>query len=82
MNVDPKGTGWVQRYLDAWNSHDGRQVAAFMAEDVTYEDLAGGAAYRGRYEVARYVAATHAWSADYRFVIVTAQPRSLFAGRC
>ncbi|MGH9279114.1 MAG: ester cyclase [Acidimicrobiales bacterium] len=65
--------GWVQRYLDAWNSHDGRQVAAFMAEDVVYEDLAGGAVYHGRDEVAGYVAATHVWSGDYRFVTVTTQ---------
>ncbi|MDQ4097495.1 MAG: nuclear transport factor 2 family protein [Actinomycetota bacterium] len=73
MNVDTTGTGWVQRYLDAWNSHDGGQVAAFMAEGVTYEDLAGGTTYRGRDEVASYVAATHEWSGDYRFVIVTTQ---------
>ncbi len=44
-----------------------------MAADVIYEDLAGGAIYRGRDEVADYVAATHVWSDDYRFVIVTAQ---------
>ena len=67
------GTEWVQRYLDAWNSHDGARVAAFMVEDVAYEDLAGGATYQGRDEVAAYVAATHAWSSDYRFVTVTVQ---------
>lgn len=73
MDAESTGPGWVAAYLDAWNSHDGAQVAAFMAEDVTYEDLAGGATYHGRNEVAGYVAATHAWSADYRFVTVTTQ---------
>ena len=66
-------TDWVTHYLDAWNTHDGGPVAAFMAADVDYEDLAGGARYQGRDEVARYVEATHVWSSDYRFVVVTAQ---------
>ncbi len=66
-------TAWVAPYHDAWNSHDGGRVAAFMAEDVTYEDLAGGAVFHGRDEVAAYVAATHVWSTDYRFVAVTTQ---------
>ena len=66
-------TEWVGRYLDAWNTHDGSAVAAFMAEDVTYEDLAQGAVYRGRDGVAGYVGATDVWSSDYRFVVVTAQ---------
>ena len=66
----------MQRYLAVWNTHDGSQVATFMADDVTYEDLAGGATYYGRDEVAGYVAATHEWSSDYRFVIVAAQSSS------
>jgi steroid delta-isomerase-like uncharacterized protein len=66
-------TEWVHRYLAAWNSHDGEEVAAFMSEDVVYEDLAGGAIYHGRAGVAGYVAATHVWSGDYRFVVVTTQ---------
>lgn len=48
-------TIWVERYLAAWNSHDGAQVAAFMTDDVTYEDLAQGAAYVGHEGVAAYV---------------------------
>jgi steroid delta-isomerase-like uncharacterized protein len=71
--VLPMETEWVHRYLNAWNSHDGDEVAAFMSEDVVYEDLAGGATYHGRTEVAGYVAATHVWSGDYRFVVVTTQ---------
>ena len=66
-------TEWVSRYLEAWNSHDGAAVAAFMAEDVTYEDLAQGGVYRGRDGVEAYVQGTHQWSGDYRFVVVSAQ---------
>src|SRR5687768_17300417 len=67
------GTYWVQEYLDAWNSHDGNQVAAFMSEDVTYEDLAGGETYHGHAGIIDYVTQTHVWSSDYRFLVVSAQ---------
>jgi steroid delta-isomerase-like uncharacterized protein len=70
------GTEWVHDYLDAWNSHEGARVAAFMADDVSYEDLAGGATYHGHDEVIGYVAQTHEWSSDYRFVTVTTQQSS------
>ena len=65
------GAEWVDGYLDAWNSHDGTRVAAFMAPDVTYEDLSSGDVYRGRAEVQAYVEGAHQWSDDYRFVTVT-----------
>ena len=67
------GPEWVARYLDAWNSHDGGQVGAFMAEDVTYDDLAQSAVYQGRDAVRAYVEQTHAFSSDYRFELLTAQ---------
>ena len=46
---------WAERYLEAWNSHDGRQVAAFMADDGTYEDLAMGTMCEGPDAVAELV---------------------------
>jgi steroid delta-isomerase-like uncharacterized protein len=64
---------WVDGYLAAWNSHDGSRVAAFMAEDVTYEDLSSGAVYEGRDAVRGYVEQTVAFSGDYRFVTVSTQ---------
>ena len=39
---------WKDQYLDAWNSHDGGQVAALMAENVRFEDLADGVVHDGR----------------------------------
>ena len=67
------GTEWVDAYLAAWNSHDGGQVAAFMAEDVTYEDFASGGTFHGREGVRTYVGQTHQWSADYTFSTMSAQ---------
>lgn len=67
------GPQWVEGYLDAWNSHDGRQVAAFMAEGVVYDDLASGLVHRGRDAVQAYVEQTVAFSSDYRFVTVSTQ---------
>ncbi|MDP1804787.1 MAG: nuclear transport factor 2 family protein [Acidimicrobiales bacterium] len=64
---------WIDGYLAAWNSHDGRQVAAFMAEDVVYDDLASGLVHRGRDAVQAYVEQTVAFSDDYRFVTVSTQ---------
>jgi steroid delta-isomerase-like uncharacterized protein len=62
---------WVDGYLAAWNSHDGSQVAAFMTEDVVYDDLASGLVHHGRDAVQAYVEQTHGFSGDYRFVLVT-----------
>lgn len=67
------GTEWVADYLAAWNSYDGHRVAAFMADDVIYEDLSSGDVHRGRDAVRAYVEATAAFSSDYRFVTVGAQ---------
>jgi len=64
---------WAERYLEAWNSHDGRQVAAFMADDGTYEDLAMGTMCEGPDAVAELVAQSHTFSGDYRFVPVSKQ---------
>ena len=65
------GAEWVDGYLDAWNSHDGGQVATFMAEDVVYDDLASGLVHRGRDAVKAYIEQTHAFSSDYRFITVS-----------
>ena len=53
--------------------HDARRVAAFMAEDVIYEDLAQGAVFQGQEGVERYVEQTHQFSSDYRFVTLSFQ---------
>jgi steroid delta-isomerase-like uncharacterized protein len=66
-------TEWVERYLAAWNSHEGGQVVAFMTEDVRYEDLAQGALYEGHTGVEAYIQGADEWSSDYRFVVVSSQ---------
>jgi steroid delta-isomerase-like uncharacterized protein len=66
-------TEWMDRYLDAWNSHDGTQVAAFMATGATYEDLALGALHTGREAIGAFASEAHEFSSDYRFVPVSQQ---------
>jgi steroid delta-isomerase-like uncharacterized protein len=68
-----QGAGWLERYLDAWNSHDPARVVEFMAEDAAYEDLALGVAHEGREAIAAFVAEAAAFSSDHRFVSVSVQ---------
>jgi steroid delta-isomerase-like uncharacterized protein len=64
---------WYEHYLDAWNSRDGSQVAGFMADDVTYEDLALGVTHKGAQAVVAFVEETARFSSDYVFTAVGAQ---------
>src|SRR4051794_20053685 len=65
-------THWVNGYVDAWNSHDGDQVVALMAEDVTFEDVAAGQTHVGHDAVKAFVAETHQWSSDVVMEVVSA----------
>lgn len=62
---------WMQRYLEAWDSHDPARVGAFVAEDATYEDLAVGQMHRGRAAIEAFVATSHEFSRDYGFVPIS-----------
>src|SRR4051812_7266711 len=45
---DEAMSDWMQRYWDAWNSHDADRVAEMMAETVTFADVGLGTTYQGR----------------------------------
>ena len=64
---------WISQYLDAWNSHDGAKVAAFMAPDATYEDLALGVIHEGREAIKAFVDEAEQFSKDYTFTSVSEQ---------
>jgi len=65
---------WWQPYLDAWNAHDGRAVAEWMAEDASYEDIALGEVHRGRADIAGWIDGMAAeFSSDFHFETVSAQ---------
>lgn len=66
-------TRWIDRYMEAWNSHDGSSVADFMAADATYEDLALGAVHQGRDAIKAFVEEANDFSSDYRFLTVSTQ---------
>lgn len=55
------------RYLQAWNDHDGQAAAACMAEDAVYEDVAAGRVCRGRPEIAGWVSEGAGFSSDLHF---------------
>ena len=65
--------GWMQQYLDAWDSHDAAKVVAFMAPDATYEDLALGVTHQGRDAIAAFVEEAEQFSKDYKFTAVSEQ---------
>jgi steroid delta-isomerase-like uncharacterized protein len=66
-------TDWLQQYLDAWNMHNPAAVAAFMAEDATYEDLALGVKHEGREAIKAFVAEAEQFSSDHKFIAVSEQ---------
>lgn len=58
---------FFDRYLQAWNDHDGAAAAAHMAEDAVYEDVAAARVCHGREEIARWVAEGVGFSSDLHF---------------
>jgi steroid delta-isomerase-like uncharacterized protein len=65
---------WWEPYIDAWNAHDGAGVAAHMAEDGVYTDVALGESHTGRADIRDWIngMATQ-FSSDYRFVTTSFQ---------
>ena len=58
---------FFDRYLRAWNDHDGPSAAACMAADAVYEDVAAGRVMHGRDEIGDWVAEGASFSSDLRF---------------
>ena len=64
---------WMQDYLTAWNTHDGAKVAAYMADDATYEDLALGQMHEGKAAIEAFVNEADEFSKDYSFTSISEQ---------
>lgn len=47
---------WFRSYLDAWATGDPLQVAAWVTEDVEFEDVGAGHTLVGRERMARFAA--------------------------
>lgn len=58
---------FIERYLDAWNSHEPSAVAECAADDVVWDSPALPDLGKGRAAVAGLVAATATAFPDYRF---------------
>ncbi len=61
----------MEQYIDAWNSHDGSQVAAFFAGDGTYETVTH-TVHKGRDAIKAYVEMNHQSSSDFRMSLLSA----------
>lgn len=68
---EPRVREFFDRYLQAWNDHDGPAAAAYMAEDAVYEDVAAAQVRRGRDEIASWVAEGTGFSSDLHLEAVT-----------
>jgi steroid delta-isomerase-like uncharacterized protein len=68
---EPRVRELFDRYLQAWNDHDGPAAAAYMAEDAVYEDVAAAQVRRGRDEIASWVAEGAGFSSDLHLEAVT-----------
>ena len=64
---------WYDDYLEAWNSHDGQRITAFMTPDVTYTDVALGETHSGPADVSAWIdTMVEEFSTDYSFEAVFA----------
>ena len=62
-------SGWVQRYIDAWNTRDGAKVVDFVTDDVVFIDNALGERFEGPDAVRQFVDDTSvSLSSDFSFV--------------
>ena len=65
---------WWQDYLDAWNTRRGSEVARFMADGATYDDLTLHETHVGPDDIAKFVdGMIEGLSTDYRFDNVSFQ---------
>ena len=63
---------WWDEYVKAWNTHDGRAVAACMTSDAVYADPPIGGLNQGRDAIAAWVdSIVPTFSSDYTFESVS-----------
>jgi len=60
----------VQRYTDAWNSHNGSAVAECFSDDAVYAEVTLGERFEGRDAIRQFVDDVNvSLSTDYRFTV-------------
>lgn len=66
-------TDWIPGYIAAWNRHSARDVAAHMATEAVFEDVALGQIFRGPQEIGTWATIiAETFSSDYRFELTQA----------
>src|SRR5689334_13376829 len=67
QQTDP---GWIQRYIDAWNSHDGSAVGGFFADEGVYTEVTLEERLEGPDAVRDFVDdIVDSFSTDYSFTL-------------
>ena|SRR5689334_15017668 len=64
---------WAQQFVEAFDSHDGTRVAALVAQDIGWEDVAARITFDSPEALAAFVGVSDAFSNDYRFTLVSEQ---------
>jgi len=56
----------MNEYLAAWNAHDVEKLLSFFTDDIVYDDVPIGKAYRGKKEVKDFAISTFANFPDFK----------------
>jgi steroid delta-isomerase-like uncharacterized protein len=65
-------TTWGERFADAFDSHDGTKLAALLAPDIKWEDIAAGMTFTGPQALTTFIDEVMIpFSNDYRFTLVS-----------
>ena len=72
LGTDTAGDGLASRYLAAWSRHDAQAVAAFVTDDVDFEEVTLSERLHGKAAVADFVDRfTNTFSSDYHFELTS-----------
>ena len=64
--ADQSGDALVQRWADAWNSHDVDRIRALFTDDCTYEDVPSGGVWKGEEVRPLFELNFVLWGPDFR----------------
>jgi len=64
-------TTWARLFVDAFDSHEGSRVAALVAPDVRWEDVAAGIVFENPAALGAFIDVSDEFSKDYRFTLVS-----------
>ncbi|MCU1625695.1 MAG: hypothetical protein JWP64_644 [Pseudonocardia sp.] len=64
---------WVEKYFTAWNGTDADAVAAFVTDDVVFEDVTAGHVAHGAHQFRKFVEICYRRVPDARYEVVASR---------